>query len=126
MAEQPRPAIGAAAALNLAGRLAGPPTFSGEGTLSAGSPMQIHASGHASIIGTATISAAGVVSSTQPVGVQASTFLSDLSPGQLMTVYVYLQTNMVIGLQDPEVLMYSVVLTLPFLALVVRAINQRR
>ncbi|GAA4760191.1 hypothetical protein GCM10023350_53030 [Nocardioides endophyticus] len=124
MTEQPHPPIGAAAYLNLATRMFGP-GFSGEGTLSVIASTQIHGSDHASITETATISAAGVVAS-KPVGAQVWTFLARLSPGQLLAVYVYLQANSVVGLQDPEALMYSVLLTLPFVALVVRAINQRR
>jgi hypothetical protein len=131
MTEPSTPGIGAAASLNLAAALTGPPMLSGVGTLTLGTLPRVTGSISgtvgitASVSGTVGIIATGDVVATGPA-TAAWDFLSGLPPMQLMELYAFLQTNMVVALQDPEHLMYSVLFTLPFLALVLRAINQRR
>jgi hypothetical protein len=141
MAEKPDPT----AMLNLSARVLGAAQFSGTGRLevsggalgtpqaagtgrlelSAGDTARAIEGAMVLVAGHATITAEGVVSAPGPLA-QASTYLDSLPVSSLLLIYAWLQASVLAAVQDPDRFLSSVIVTLPFLALVVRAINRRR
>lgn len=124
--------------LTLAARLAALPTH---GSASGQTMWTGTAHGHAGFAGEGALSASvsivatGEVASleiTAPPGTLTISdgtvwaYLLSLPPEKLLVIYGWLLPTALVGLQDPKTFTYAVIVTLPFLALVIRAINQRR